>query len=437
MAEGDMMRVRLFVFLILVTAVAYGQSVSDSNVKVVYFQADNHAEVRTLNDVVIQSINAGTDKALEVRVPQIVAIYVQDPNPVFFKYTKGKTTFVTNADYAAALAFAKAIAPGVAGISTASAERVGGQAPSYKGALAAIKEYAEQMPAIARQTLDVRDLPAARAAVDAWDLDSIRQGLAAPDTDDTDDGTSTQGTDIDSLNKRIDLLRTKLANARETEAKHQQQLDEANKTLETLQTFHDAVRAVNTPIRFDPETVDLQQNPTIHLTIDRLPQLGTIDTAPRKTGDVAVPLQAYSPVHLSFGPAMVYSFVKAPSFTTEKQDDGKFKIVEQPGENRAQNISAMLNITPRGWSDATFGGSFQLGISPVKDQMGIFGGVQVRISRLATIGGGYGFQQVPRLDKSQHPGDFIDTADALKTTNHYKGGAYVAITLSLPKDAGQ
>lgn len=99
------MRMHAYLLLCLFAAAASGQSTSDSNVKIVYFQRDNHAEVQTLHGTVVQSAVAGTDKHLEVRVPQIVGISIADPNPVFFKYKKGQTTFVTNADYAAALAF--------------------------------------------------------------------------------------------------------------------------------------------------------------------------------------------------------------------------------------------------------------------------------------------------------------------------------------------
>jgi hypothetical protein len=209
-------------------------------------------------------------------------------------------------------------------------------------------------------------------------------------------------------------------------------MDDAMELLNTLKVFKDAVLGVNVPVCLDGEPVNMQEDPTVHIIIEPIPLAPGVVAPARKTGDVAIPLRAYSPVALSFGPAMVYSFVKAPSFSAEKQADGKFKITEKEGKNRAQNISAMLNITPRAWRDATFGGSFQVGISPVKDQMGIFAGVQLRVANLVTLGGGYGFQQVPRLSREQSVGAILDTAEALKTDTHYKGGAYVSLTLSLP-----
>ena len=46
----------------------------------------------------------------------------------------------------------------------------------------------------------------------------------------------------------------------------------------------------------------------------------------------------------------------------------------------------MLNITPDAWQEPTFGGHFQVGVSPVKDAIGVFFGAGVRAQSLFSFG---------------------------------------------------
>ncbi len=451
------MRTRIAGLLLFVTAVAQAQSVSDSSVKIVYFHKSNHAEVQTLDGKrTLHSVVADTDKKLEIHAPQTVPIYVADPNPVFFKYSKGKTLLTPNPNWAAALAFAKAIAPAQGVLESGLDTRT-----RLEAALAKLKMHAVEMPTIAENTLRSTSVPTAKDSVNAWDLDAIGEALEDPSAATESAAGNSQGllpnttgnqfnsgtlgmstTDTskeqepakkaptnEELLQRINDLENKLA----SQKAQQEQLDDAKKTLQTLREFKKAVLDVDVEIPLEGESISPENDATIVIVVDPVPPVPGTQAPARKTGEIKIPTRAYSPVDLGFGAGMVYSFVKAPSFSAEKQDDGKFKIVEKAGENRAQNISAMLTITPRAWRNPLFGGSFQLGVSPVKDQVGIFGGVQLRIAKYAAIGGGYGYQQVPRLN-GQNAGDILDTAEALKTSNHYKGGAYVSLLLSLPKE---
>jgi len=452
------MRIRITVLLLFVIAgTAHAQSRSNSAVQVVYFHKTNSAAVQTLDGKkTFQSVAADTDKFLEIDAPQTVPLCIADPNPVFFKYSKGKTTVTPNPNWAAALAFAKTIAPAAGGIEIGL--RL--QRTRLDDAADTLKKYAEQLPGIAAKTLNDGTVSSAQSDVNLWDLDAIASNLADPfapsivaeDKIDTkrdltpdviDDfnqkkskNTAPQQPTTADLVKRVNeleqQLRTAAGDALQHQHEEQKRVDEASKTLKTLREFKTAVLGVNVPICLEGESISPENDATIHIIIEPVPPPPGIQAPPRKSGDIKIPTRAYSPVDLGFGAGAVYSFVKAPSFTAEKQDDGKFKIVEKKGENRAQNIAAMLTITPRPWRNPTFGGAFQLGISPVKDQIGIFGGVQLRIAKFATIGGGYGYQQVPRLD-GQQAGDILEKADALKTSSHYKGGAYVSLLLSLPK----
>jgi hypothetical protein len=208
---------------------------------------------------------------------------------------------------------------------------------------------------------------------------------------------------------------------------------DVRKALETAKTFAKAVRQAGTEKFLENVAVGIKQDPTAHIHIDPVPEFESIaKDSNRAIGDVDIPLRPYYGAHFSMAPALVYSLVRAATFTAEKQADGTLHIAESDAEYRGQNISAMLTITPRSWSDPTVGGGFQIGISPVKDQVGFFGGGQFRIADLVRLGAGYAYQQVPQLAKGLAVGDVVATAADIKTSAHFKGGLYLSIDIRLP-----
>jgi hypothetical protein len=178
----------------------------------------------------------------------------------------------------------------------------------------------------------------------------------------------------------------------------------------------------------------MSKNPTVHITIELVK--GFADVAakcPRPTGKQDIPLQPFFPVHFSMEPGMVYSFVKAPTFSAKKQADGTLKIDQVDSDYRKQTIAAMLTLTPARWNEEpTFGHGFQIGISPVKDQIGFFAGGWLRLADLVSLGAGFAWQQVPRLDKGLKIGDVVASPDEVKTTPEFKAGGYIGVTIKLP-----
>src|SRR5437870_4448081 len=146
------MRTRITVLLLfVVTGTAHAQSRSNSAVEVVYFHKTNSAAVQTLDSKqTFQSVAADTDRFLEIDAPQTVPICIADPNPVFFKYSKGKTTITPNPNWAAALAFAKTIGPAAGGLEIGLAP----QRTRLDDAVDTLKKYAEQLPGIAAKTVN-------------------------------------------------------------------------------------------------------------------------------------------------------------------------------------------------------------------------------------------------------------------------------------------
>jgi hypothetical protein len=141
-------------------------------------------------------------------------------------------------------------------------------------------------------------------------------------------------------------------------------------------------------------------------------------------------LKAYSPVALGFGPAFVVRFLRNPTFVAAKSGD---RLVIQSTSDQAAgyNVAAMLTMTPRAWREPTFGGQFQLGVSPAKDQLGIYAGAGITVQSVFTIGGGFAWQQVNRLADGLAVGQTLDSPDALHTTTEFKPGFYIHATINL------
>jgi hypothetical protein len=142
-------------------------------------------------------------------------------------------------------------------------------------------------------------------------------------------------------------------------------------------------------------------------------------------GDLRLPLRAYSRFDLIPGPALVYSWVRNPTFSIVAEGD-KFRIVTTSEPFSAYSVGAMLNIVPRRWEDPGLTGLFQVGITPVKDKIGIFGGAAIVLVEKVTIGVGFMRQQVNAL--ADGTGPLIDSPDRLKLKTTWKSGAYLTFT---------
>lgn len=148
-------------------------------------------------------------------------------------------------------------------------------------------------------------------------------------------------------------------------------------------------------------------------------------------GEFPIRFTPYSPVKLGLGAAAIYSFVRDAKFTTQPVEGG-FRIVESPDQKQYQEggIAAVLTITPRGWTDQTFGGFFEVGVQPT-DDLGLIAGAGIRLFDIASFGAGIAFQQVDVLSPGLSLGDTVAAESDLKTAKRFKSGVYLHITLSL------
>jgi hypothetical protein len=90
----------------------------------------------------------------------------------------------------------------------------------------------------------------------------------------------------------------------------------------------------------------------------------------------------------------------------------------------------MLTITPNAWAQPTFGGHFQVGITPKKNEVAFYLGAGIDAQQLFSIGLGVVFQQVDALAPGISIGQTITSAEALKTDRRFRLGPYIHVTIT-------
>lgn len=147
--------------------------------------------------------------------------------------------------------------------------------------------------------------------------------------------------------------------------------------------------------------------------------------------DIVVELSPHRAASLRPGVAFVLGLIENPTFSTKKEGE-VYRIVQDSTEITRYDVAAMLNIVPRGWDEPTFGGFFQVGVSPKKDATGFFLGAGISTESLFTFGFGVMMQQVRRLGPGINLETLITKPEELKTVTRFKKGLYVHATVALP-----
>lgn len=147
---------------------------------------------------------------------------------------------------------------------------------------------------------------------------------------------------------------------------------------------------------------------------------------------INITVRPHAVASLRPGVGFVLGFLRNPTFTATKSGD-VFRIVQNDTPLTRYSVAAMLNIVPRGWDEPTFGGYFQVGISPKTDETGILFGVGLSAQSLFTFGGGLMIQQVRALAPGLSVGGTIASPDDLKVQHVFKPAFYVHGTVTIPK----
>jgi hypothetical protein len=148
-------------------------------------------------------------------------------------------------------------------------------------------------------------------------------------------------------------------------------------------------------------------------------------------GDHGVVLEPYRPVHVKLVPAFIIGFITNPTFSTVR-NGSSFVITRTDSPATAYDVAAMLEITPDKWSEPTFGGHFQVGVSPKKDEVGLYVGAGITIERVVGLGAGFMWRQVHQLGPGLSEGQSLAGPELLKTETRFRPGWYVHLTAQLP-----
>lgn len=211
-------------------------------------------------------------------------------------------------------------------------------------------------------------------------------------------------------------------------------------TMTLLKAFESDMAAVDTPKKLPPSkdktnyeySLDEQKVVVVVKSATKYDEFLSAAAKKRRedgAGKYEILLMPYTPALIGVAPAFVILFGDNPTFKATKKGDA-YEIEESNPDGVGYNLGAMLTITPRSWSEPTFGGQFQIGVSPTKNKIGFYAGAGVQVQQVFTIGAGASWQQVSKL-ASGKLGDIIASPDLLKTTTQYKPGFYIHITTKI------
>jgi hypothetical protein len=209
-------------------------------------------------------------------------------------------------------------------------------------------------------------------------------------------------------------------------------LNDADAMLKALNAFVDLVKKINIPIPIGKVTYSATTNQPGTLTIGTVTANASAANPMAKTGDLTWTFSPWNPVDYHVDAGTVYSFIEAPKFEA-KAANGKFTVARTDSGNAVNGatIGAMLTIVPRTWSDPTFGGGFQVGISPQTDKLGFYLGAVLRLFDRVSLGGGLAYQQTQRLGSGLQIGTELAAAADLKTNTAFKAGPYISISIKV------
>lgn len=191
--------------------------------------------------------------------------------------------------------------------------------------------------------------------------------------------------------------------------------------------------AIDVPLVLGEVSYEAGKDSTAKLTIQLVEENASLAVkSGRKTGSFEIGFNPRSPVRLGYGGAVVYSFVEKPEFKTKPAADGKVEIVraDQGDEYVAQKVAATLTLTPRGWFDPEFGAGFFVGVTPEKDELALYLGAGIRLFRLANLGLGWTYQEVPKLAGGLQVGGKLDKPEDLKLDTEFEGGWFLSVNIN-------
>jgi len=360
-----------------------------------------------------------------------VLITFEHPNPLLFLYSVKKGAVTKTANEIALESF---VGSGLSPFLTALQGGAGGAAPSKDEKAAAKPTCAMRFPVLGTvadvanrldkdakdrvhiATISLNDPATAKARVANWLIADQAKTVATAEQEIAGLVANRQGDDCAGL-----IAETAVA------------LPNLEQAIKDLTAFADLVGQIDQSISIEIFTVDPALIQTVDIEISQTKAWPPGLPTNRFVGKGSPTVEPVSRVSLAVAPALIYSFVKDPTFTTHASG-GQFTITKSQSEYKALDLAAMMQIEPTAWDLGPIQPGIQLGISPQKD-LGLFLGVSLRATNLFTLGAGLAFQRVDRLQTGLQVGQVISSPDLLKTEKHFQTGLYLHLTVSQKKSS--
>lgn len=216
--------------------------------------------------------------------------------------------------------------------------------------------------------------------------------------------------------------------------------EDLKKSIDAAEDLANRVKKVNEPLFLGELAFNATQTDPALLKVGTTESFDDLPAKARQTilkasgaqaGEFAFIAAPYSPVTFGMGPTMIYSFTERPKYETRAEGD-KFRIVRtDEGDDLAGfDIGAMLTLTPTAWRNEIFEPQIQIGIAPGDENVGIFGGVGFVLYRNVTLGGGIAYERVEELVPGLRERDLLNAADELKTSEQFKTGFYLNLSVT-------
>lgn len=150
-----------------------------------------------------------------------------------------------------------------------------------------------------------------------------------------------------------------------------------------------------------------------------------------RIGSYSIVFSPYELIHMRPSLGVIYSFVKAPRFTTERNAAGELQIATDADEFAEYGGLVSMDFTSDRYFRKGIQPFLQVGVSPSSDNLGIAVGIGVRAYKSFTLSLGAVYQRVHKLESGLAVGDVLESEDELKTSKEFKVGFYLGLGVKL------
>jgi hypothetical protein len=150
-----------------------------------------------------------------------------------------------------------------------------------------------------------------------------------------------------------------------------------------------------------------------------------------RTGTYSITFVPHELIHMRPSAGVIYSFVKAPTFSAERDASGQLHIAGNADEYSKYSGLIAVDFIPDTYFYSGVQLFGQLGVAPSSDNLGFVLGAGVRAYKSFTFSLGIVYQRVDKLSGSLKIGDPIQQESDLKTSREFKTGLYLGLAVKL------